>query len=343
MPKEFPASRKRITLEEIKDYYKIGEYRDLVACVMELIEGNRIKPVQASKTNGKSPALYNAYHIIREQKDYSRYEEELKFQLSPLLDNEYYLKNLEKYLADREKVLQLSRYLTEQKDRMEKQISMNERSCEIWGREKYLTKEGGISLLKNLKFELDKLSVYETIEPIAYYSRHKDCPQNILIIENKDTFYSMRRHLLEGHERILGTEIGTLIYGGGKGISRAMKDLDKCVEPYIYNPENRMLYFGDLDYEGIIIYETLFREFGSTYRLEPFKRAYGAMMEKAGRLPSLPDTKKGQNRNIGRIFLDCFGTDMGRRMETLLQGGAYIAQEILNIMDFDQAGEEDGL
>ena len=95
--------------------------------------------------------------------------------------------------------------------------------------------------LRHLSF----FNIYETTEPLAYYSRTRNIPQNLLILENKDTFFSMRRHLLEGNEEILGIKIDTLIYGAGKGIFRSFEDFDLCVEPYMQAEGNRIFYFGD--------------------------------------------------------------------------------------------------
>lgn len=337
-PNKFPTSQKRITLEEIKSLYRITEYPALAALIKTLLEENRIKPVIASRTNGKTPALYNAYHIIRERKDYSGLIGEMKFHLSPLLDNAYYLKNPEKYIQDRNMVLQLSQYLTECRDSLDTPVSINERSFEIWGREKYLGREGGMNLLKNLKFDVKRLNIYATAEPVAYYSHHKSTPQNIVIIENKDTFYSMRRYMAAGNATVLGVPVGTLIYGGGKGINKSMLELEAGVEPYIYEAGNRMLYFGDLDYEGILIYENLEKALDGKYDLQPFKTAYEAMLDKALEKPlsSLPDTKEGQNRNLNGSFFESFSEKNQNQMKELLEAGKYIPQEILNIRDFGQ-------
>ena len=67
----------------------------------------------------------------------------------------------------------------------------------------------------------------------------------------------MRNYLLNGHTEIFGAEIGTLIYGAGKGIIRSFQDFDLCAEPYMKHPKNTIYYFGDLDYEGIGIYKLL--------------------------------------------------------------------------------------
>ena len=62
----------------------------------------------------------------------------------------------------------------------------------------------------------------------------------------------MRNYLLNGH---------TEIFGAGKGIIRSFQDFDLCAEPYMKHPKNTIYYFGDLDYEGIGIYENLAEKF----------------------------------------------------------------------------------
>ena len=73
----------------------------------------------------------------------------------------------------------------------------------------------------------------------------------------------MRNYLLNGHTEIFGAEIGTLIYGAGKGIIRSFQDFDLCAEPYMKHPKNTIYYFGDLDYEGIGIYEIWQKNFAA--------------------------------------------------------------------------------
>lgn len=67
----------------------------------------------------------------------------------------------------------------------------------------------------------------------------------------------MRNYLLNGH---------TEIFGAGKGIIRSFQDFDLCAEPYMKHPKNTIYYFGDLDYEGIGIYENLAEKFRSRWK-----------------------------------------------------------------------------
>ena len=159
-------------------------------------------------------------------------------------------------------------------------------------------------------------------------------PQNLLILENKDTFYSMRRHLQGGNETILGERIQTLVYGAGKRIWRSFQDFEFCVEPYMKAEGNRIFYFGDLDYEGIGIYESLAELCRDFHEIIPFVPAYEAMLKKAGQREDLPETKEMQNRNIREVFFSYFTPECAGAMRRILVEGKYVPQEILNISDF---------
>ena len=171
---------------------------------------------------------------------------DIKYTFSTMISVDYYLAHPDMYEKDRNWVLMLNQYLKKHTDALLTPESLNERSFEIWHREKFLDREQG---------------------------------KNILILENKDPFFSMRNYLLNGHTEIFGAEIGTLIYGAGKGIIRSFQDFDLCAEPYMKHPENTIYYFGDLDYEGIGIYENLAEKFRSRWKIIPFVPAYQAMLE----------------------------------------------------------------
>ena len=97
-------------------------------------------------------------------------------------------------------------------------------------------------------------------KPLAYYSHTKKVPQNLLIIENKDTFlyheapFDQRRRsdFWAGDGNSLSMAPGCSAHSG----------IFLCMEPYITNSGNKIYYFGDLDYEGISIYEDLCGRFG---------------------------------------------------------------------------------
>ena len=147
-----------------------------------------------------------------------------------------------------------------------------------------------------------------------------------------------------GHDRILGKQFGTVIYGAGKGIWKTFADYVNGAESYFLG-DNELFYFGDLDYEGILIYEHLLeqKEYqwdrqgnGSARMIQLFRKAYEAMLDKALQIgfSALPDMKEKQNSNIGTVFLDVFDEERRRQIHEILSAGKYIPQEILNEHDW---------
>ena len=326
--------KKMIDLEALSKLYQLEDYRSLYEKVMALVENEYLVPVKASGPNGKNPTLYKKYRIMAVEKDRSSYIEELMYQMSPLLDVNYYLKHLSQYEKEREAVLLLNAYL-KRRSSEEIFVSLNERSFEIWGREKYLKQEGGMTLLKRVDLPLEALKVYETVTPVAYYVQHKKVPQTVLIVENMDTFYSMRQHLMEGNQRIAGQEIGTLIYGAGKQIVKGFNAFMALGEAYLRESGNVFLYFGDLDYEGISIYKSLAERGKPEYDITLFTGLYESMLEKSEQMRiDLPQMKEKQNKVDIADFLSIFTVKDAKTIQELLETGYYIPQEILSRKDF---------
>ncbi|MDE7477291.1 MAG: DUF2220 domain-containing protein [Lachnospiraceae bacterium] len=330
---------KKTNLDALSAKYKISDYKELYTKVIALIDDRKIKPVKASGINGKSPALYREYWVLEEKQDVSQYINELNYDIVPAISTDYYQSHIEQYIQDRQWVLLLNDYI--KKNHFMTQMSENERSFDIWHREKFLKQEQGKKILKRCGLETDYLNYYRTTEPIAYFCATKQTPQNLLIIENKDTFYSMRKCLMHNSQKdsslhqICGEDIGTLIYGAGKGIIAAFSDFDISGEPYMSAQGNKILYFGDLDYEGIGIYENFALTYGTQYNIELFQCAYERMLAKADciGIDNLPITKEGQNRKIDTLFLNQFSLSQQDKVKEILEQDKYIPQEILNIED----------
>ena len=326
-------NQNKIELKELQKHFKIENYIELHKQIIELIEKQQIKPIKTSKTNGKTPALYNKYTIIKkeETKDYTN---ELLYKINTKLDITKYLKNQKLYEKNRDNILLLSNFLDNNMDKLNSKVSINERSFQIFAREKFISKEGGKTLLNSVGIDEGFLNIYETTEPLAYYSKDKLTPQNILIIENKDTFYSMRNFIIN-NRNIFDTEISTIIYGGGKSIYKSFKDFEFCVEDYLLHKENKLLYLGDLDFEGILIYENLAEIFENRFNITPFIKGYMAMLQKYKHMDVvLPISKEKQNKNIKSNFLNNFDHNTKENILEILNNGKYIPQEILNVDDF---------
>lgn len=98
-----------------------------------------------------------------------------------------------------------------------------------------------------------------------------------------------------------------------KVLSVLFRIFDLCAEPYMKHPKNTIYYFGDLDYEGIGIYENLAEKFRSRWKIIPFVPAYQAMLGKVEQIIELPETKEHQNRNISTQFFSCFDEIMVKK------------------------------
>lgn len=325
---------KRIDVFEMQKYLAMEDYIIFAAEVLRLQKDDIISPVKSSGINGKNPPLYNRYNILEQKRDYSDFEDELKHKTSYKLNCEYYLKHLEQYEHDRCFVQKLSDFLNNKNRLLDIPVSENERSFQIWQREKYLKSEGGKKLLNNLSFPLENLNIYPTTEPLAYFSTHKNTPQKILILENMDTFYTLRKYLIDGNSEIFGENIATVIYGRGKDIWKTFNDFKVCMEAYLLNPDNEILYLGDIDYEGIFIYQQLKDNFMDSFCIYPFVSAYCYMLDKAANdKMDLPLSKPGQNKNIDETFFSHFDGSYVLKMKDLLVSGKYIPQEIISLGD----------
>ena len=351
---------KKISLDALLKGSGAESYQEQYQYVRGLIEEQQIKAVKASPLNGKKPALHLSYWLMEDTADNTRQIEELQFEMAPVIRTDYYLNHLDVYRSEEKWVKLLNRYFLRLGEREPEPVSLNERSFQIWGREKFLQREQGKKVLAHCGIAGEQLCVYGTTEPLAYYSGSRMVPQTVLILENKDTFYSMRRHLMNGAGRILGEEIGTVVYGAGKGILRSFEDFRFCVEAHVNDSRNRILYFGDLDYEGIGIYERLAALFGCAdkecagekisgtglcgkarvHEIRPFVQAYEKMIQKAREygMDFMPETSEHQNRNLSGRFFQYFTEEIREMMQEILKAGKYIPQEIVNISDFGEDG-----
>ena len=213
---------KKCSLEMLLGKRLAEPYESQYRYVMERIESGKIRPVKTSPRNGKRPALYTQYWLVEEKPDYSAFRDELLYQTSPLIHVDYYLRHPEVYVQERPYVRRLSAYL--QKRQATVTVSRNERSFEIWGEEKFLSGNAR-SVLSHCGTTEAELNVYYTAEPFAYYAARREVPQKLLILENKDPFFGMRKFLLEGHEcpgKGAFRRRHALGQGGGQGFAQGI-------------------------------------------------------------------------------------------------------------------------
>ena len=323
----YGIGKKIIALAEIQEHYRIDNYMKLVDLVKSQIGEGTLIEVKASGSNGMAPPLYNKYRVKSLEEDLSILADEITYSFPLYFNSEFYRNNLRKYQMDRTYIDKLAEYFRNHKQILSVPMSINERSFEIWGQEKFLKDGGGHRILRNLGLSIEDLNIYTTPEPFVYYSGKKDHNQKVLILENKDTWYTLRKLMIQGQTSFFGQVVDTIIYGSGKNIEKSLEDYPFTVEDYLREP-SKILYWGDIDYEGIAIYERLKKRYTKTFQIELFKNAYINMLELAeGR--ELPEVSDKQNRNIDDLFLNEM-VQYRERILKLLQAGRYVPQEIVN-------------
>ena len=323
--------RKKISLNDILKKCKNKIYLEQVAFIQDKICAGALVPARGAMSNGRIPPLVEYYWEITPDKDYSLLKEELNYKIHPEIDCSFYKNHLKKYEKDREAVIKLSNYLSKHKSELDVYMAEQERLYSVWQNEKFHYR----TILKRCGLTKEFLNMYEPAEPYAYYSQKKTTPQTILIIENSATFFTMRNKLLEGYINFWGQPIGTIIYGAGKRKEKSFSLFSLGVEPYISHPSNTYLYWGDLDYEGIGIFEQVSSLLAAQgIKINPFLQAYSKMLEKAQDINLLLDTKEHQNKNISDKFFSFFTLAQQSRLREILHEGKYIPQEIINPLDF---------
>ncbi|MFD4395549.1 Wadjet anti-phage system protein JetD domain-containing protein [Kitasatospora sp. NPDC058478] len=119
-------------------------------------------------------------------------------------------------------------------------LSLRERSHEIFNDEKRLDSLIGGALFGPGRLDLDQLATYREAPPLAY--RHLGDGDTILVIENSDTFATLR-HLLQREPG----RIGYIAFGAGRAFEATVASITELRQI------RRILYYGDLDADGLSI------------------------------------------------------------------------------------------
>lgn len=163
------------------------------------------------------------------------------------IDGSYYLKHPAQYERDKIHIERLVDFLENNSG----QLTLNEIGYLVFKDEKSLTQPEKASLngkiiLNNLKLDINRIPYTETIAPFYYPTHAKG--DTILIVENKDTCFSLLR-LFKEHE----TNIKGILYGEGRTIIKIFSFLDV----YGLSRLDSYLYYGDIDQEGFDIFRSL--------------------------------------------------------------------------------------
>lgn len=357
MNTSFPDTCKKafVTEQELFETLRCGTYEAFHARVTELVAQNRLSPVHSSGVNGRMPSLFKRYRIIRAQEPAPSYQHEITT-LHPSLHIEGYLAEPARFAAHRDLLLPLSVTLGTRPDWFSSRMSLNEKSFLLYGDEKRLVRERkkmeAILAFNRLTWSL--FQTYETPEPFFSWNFAAAKPAiesmgSVLVLENKDIWYTLmdlaREYQLSA---MFPEDVTCLIYGEGNKVCREHGSLTEYLEQvYPDARAGRVWYAGDLDAEGVRIWQRLCRN-NPALSLKLHRPLYQAMTAWArtvwnGQEFQLPSGRDGRDvvkltEQEWQVFLLELGVDVLYHQEEsaalakALAAGGRIPQEVTNRM-----------
>ena len=296
--------------------------------VRQLVAAQILAPV------GKKPAtpqgLHLKYRIIKGPVSHdAACTADIIRSIAPPAGLDYYLKNPQDFKRDQPIIDVISNFLRQPQPGV---LTANERAYQLFGDEKFFKGAGksrsrGETVLKRLGLSYAHIGCRETIEPFFSFQSmdfQALAARDIYIIENKDTFWSFKRQIMDKSARL---KAHFIIYGEGKKIISSFR----FVEEYAVNSQkDRFYYFGDLDPEGINIYCLMLEEYPQ-YDIHPFVAGYQAVLEIGRKKPPVktPKDQRLIKENVEK-FLQAFAPPWAAEIKEHLEQGFYIPQEALS-------------
>lgn len=328
-----------ITLDEIYNIIKntnINLYKTILTpsgylsfynSINELIESEILKPT-GKKTNNKRHPLHLKYRKVKKVEDFKKIK--LEIAMIPFISTKYYLNHPKEYLEDKKYIDTIIEFL---KETEKEEVSLNERSYQLFNDEKFLKHPGskktakGEQILKNLGLTSEDLHCYPSYEPFIHFispSFMTKDKRTILIIENLDTFWSFKRLIYNDKDNPL---FDMLIFGKGNSITGNFK----YIEEYSVTLKDQIYYFGDIDAAGVNIYVSLIERF-KDYNITLFTTAYEHLIDSVVD-EFITTSKKKQRINKSNIekFLSYFDSEYKSKMSRILTKGYYIPQEAISL------------
>lgn len=236
----------------VADYYDLGGYQEYYGAVKALETEGIIQPIKASGVNGRVPSLHAQYWILpRVVPD--TWDPLQMIKLSDRISLSYYKRHPEWQTPEEwARVERVHEFLKTAEERQ--WVSIEERSLELFGDEKYLSEEGS-SFLRRLGINPGLLKAKRWGEPFVYWLRPGTLISEIhevLIVENLSFFHTAVA--LQKQNRLITTEPDIIIYGEGKKIESSLSffyELFPKDRPYNFR------YVGDMDPEGYGIFYRL--------------------------------------------------------------------------------------
>ncbi|MGL4108429.1 Wadjet anti-phage system protein JetD domain-containing protein [Clostridium sp. LP20] len=310
-----------IEINDIKNKY----YEEFYMLITDMERTNVLKKV-GNEQNSMQPRLYKKYRLVKETDNLTD-EEKIKLIALNKLNITYYKKRASEFREDYGILVVLNNYMrnkTEYKD-----LSMNEISYELFGYEKAMTtgEQGRASEVMG-KIGLNEESLgcrtkYNPLLNTIFKGFYQKEIRNIIVIENLETYWTLNRFLREND-----TSIDMLVFGEGYSI---VKNFAGIIQ-YGVTTKDNILYYGDIDLEGICIYSLLKNKFDK-FTIKPNVKLYRGLLKSGkdkGVKESISPNQTIPAKDDMADFLSYFGKEEKIELEDILKNRLYIPQESLN-------------
>lgn len=287
----------------------------------DLEEKGYIQPLKTS--NKDFQGSFEKYKILKLKEENEEKIKEEILKLDKKIKIDYFLKHPKEYMKNKEIIIPINKFIKQTNGRKIETITVNERSYQIYKNEKCLKENE--ELLKKLGLTYKDLNAYDTYEPFFYYINteyeiRKLKNKTILIIENKDTFWT----IVKAIQKLKIENIYMIIYGEGKKILKSFS----FIEEFKIDSKDNIYYFGDIDFEGINIYVSL-KEKYNKYNISAYTKGYETILD----IEKTPEkVRKNQNINQDKIerFISEFDKKYKDKLIEIFNNKKYIPQEVFS-------------
>ena len=308
--------KKTICLWEIEDHLRGDvEYDDYAVVINDMLKEGILSPIKASGTTDKPISIPNSFRINKSYFNMAIVDRIASYQLKANkninLQNYYSLG--EKYWErDLPYIMKINSYLNS-KGIPTGEYTTSELSYRFVGNEKWIDEEGGKVILERIGL-WKRLNINFMPDPLMIaVNRNKILGETHmhLIVENKSTFYALM-------DDIENTEFTSLVYGAGWKITSGISVLEDQLR--LGCEQNKVFYFGDLDYEGISIWNAVNEKREAFLAVDFYKEFFKNHFSYG---------KHGQIHNDEAVknFLNNFSVDYKDRIMDMLKRGGYYPQE----------------
>lgn len=330
---QHPKQKKKININDLElqlrklsdDYFEMDGYSLFYKAIEKLQAEGQLTPIQNNQFNGRAPAL-PLYYWVNIKVQLALWDRLEMMKLGDQFDFSYYERHPEWQTKDEwNRIENVYHFLRSSEER--EMVSLEERSLELFGHEKFLLDSDnfpdGKGFLARIGLSEDMLKTVNYGEPFVFWMKQgKELKhiQRVLIVENLSFFHTAIK-LMETN--LLDYEPELIIYGEGMKIERSFSFFFR-----MFPPKNYLFYYiGDLDMEGYGILVRLIEKYPDCC-IQPALKIYRKMLQC---LEQSNDQKLGQTQNTKYrdAFFQWFTEEEQAQLMQLWQENKRIPQEVI--------------